>query len=478
MGLSCGSAEKRSASRCLWEPLVLRDPKREWHFGILSITGTGHLNPFIALSLELKRRGHRVTFVGKPKIRDRVIDAGLEFLPIAAKKPAARKTPARVHSGFLPALSLLGANLGKVIRDVEAFLEETPAAIAEAGVNVLLVDELALTGPTVAQMLSLPYFIVSTSIPCHLGWSASTRLSGCRPLPGVVARLQRSWLELSVLRMRGPVRWALDRWRRQARLGPARKLPKVNPHLAHITQLPECLDLPQRKQPGNFHYAGPLVSADARPQVPFPWTRLDGRPLVYATLGTTRHVQPVLFPLIAEACSGLNLQLVISLGNRFDANLLNNLPGDPVVTRYAPQLELLKIARVVVTHGGSNTVLETLIEGKPLLVIPGAFDQFAMAARLERLHVARALPQKQIDAAGIRNALAALLDDPEYLAAAQQIQARMQGPSGTNRAADIIEQALHRDLDRARSVLGADQFRMNARPRQLRTQTASKLSRQ
>jgi MGT family glycosyltransferase len=180
--------------------------------------------------------------------------------------------------------------------------------------------------------------------------------------------------------------------------------------------------------------------------------------------------------LIAEACSDLNLQLVISLGNRFEPMLLDGLSGRPVVTRYAPQLQLLKIAQAVITHGGSNTVLETLAEGKPMIVIPNVYDQPAMAARLERLHVARILPLKRLDARGLRSALEAVLDDPNYGAAAMRIQTRMQASSGRARAADIIEEALDRYLDHARLTSHSERFQLNNGSRHPCIETASKLS--
>jgi len=52
------------------------------------------------------------------------------------------------------------------------YLKETPRALVEAGVDALLVNEIALTGPTVAQIARLPYFIISTSVPHHFGWNA------------------------------------------------------------------------------------------------------------------------------------------------------------------------------------------------------------------------------------------------------------------------------------------------------------------
>jgi UDP:flavonoid glycosyltransferase YjiC (YdhE family) len=38
-----------------------------------------------------------------------------------------------------------------------------------------------------------------------------------------------------------------------------------------------------------------------RDAIPFPWDRLDGRPLIYASLGTLQNGRPELFAEIARA---------------------------------------------------------------------------------------------------------------------------------------------------------------------------------
>src|SRR5262249_58747608 len=83
----------------------------------------------------------------------------------------------------------------------------------------------------------------------------------------------------------------------------------------------------------------------------------------------------------AEACAGLDLQLVISLGGGQDPALLGDLPGDPVVVGYAPQLELIRRAALTISHGGLNTALESLEWGVPMVVLPVAYDQPGGGAR-------------------------------------------------------------------------------------------------
>jgi UDP:flavonoid glycosyltransferase YjiC (YdhE family) len=120
------------------------------------------------------------------------------------------------------------------------------------------------------------------------------------------------------------------------------------------------------------------------------------------------------------------------------------LAGNPLVTKYAPQLELLKLAKIVITHGGSNTVFEALMEGKPMVAIPLAHDQPAVAARLARLKIAEVLPVMRLSAKRIRKAVTKLLSDPSYLDAAVDMQTKLQSLRGLERAVEVIEKSLEK----------------------------------
>jgi len=417
--------------------------RTSWHFGVMSFTGTGHLNSLILLSQHLKARGHKVTFFEKPKIESRVRQAGLDFYPIGTAKSPFKKKNANVNNPSLRSqLSTLRFNLKRITLDLEMYVEETTVALTQTKVDALLVNEIALTGPTVAQIVRLPYFIISTSVPHNFGWNDLSWLSGYKYSESWFSLVEAAFLENSALRMRGPIRRALDACRRHVGLGPVRQARTSFPELAHITQLPECLDLPRSRLPGNFHYTGPFANRAARPHVDFPWDRLDGRPIIYASLGTTRNVQAFVFRLISEACQDLDLQLVISLGGRYDPEMFHDLPGNPLVTKYAPQLELLKLATIVITHGGPNTVFESLMEGKPMVAIPLAHDQPAVAARLARLGIAEVLPVMRLSAKRIHRALVKVLNDPSYRDAAVKMQAKLHSLHGLQRAVDVIEQSL------------------------------------
>jgi zeaxanthin glucosyltransferase len=412
------------------------------HFGVLSYKGTGHLNPLIALSRRLLARRHRVTFFQKPEMEDRVCQYGLEFSPIGGDISSGKQGLTDTQRSTLSDIAGLRYSIRRIVCEMEMSLREAPDALTQAGIDALIIDEIVLSGPTLAQILHVPYFVVSTSVPHNFGWTVPYWLPGYNYRLSYFSRLQNALLQVSALHMRGPVRWKLDDYRRQVGLGPIREIQKVFPELAHIAQLPQCLDFPRPKLPRNFYYTGPFVDEAARAPVEFPWDRLDGRPLIYASLGTRKNSQPAIFRLISEACNDLNLQLVISLGGRLNPEMLGNLPGQPLVVRDAPQLEILKKAEVIITHGGLNTVLETLLEGKPMIAIPIDYDQPAVAARLAWLKVAEVLPVKRLSAKQIRLALAKLLNDTIYRDAATELQAKIRSANGLEHAVKVIEEAL------------------------------------
>jgi zeaxanthin glucosyltransferase len=401
----------------------------------------GHLNPLIALSKQLIARGHRVTLFQHPELEQRVREQGIEFVPIEIPnfRGCGRK---HVKTGRRKAATCIGEiydRLNRINGEMKAFLQEYPSAIRTAGVDTLILGEISLAGPTVAEILRLPYFIVSTSIPHNFGWDAPQSIV---PSRSWLESLQKELLEVSVLRMTGPIRRRLDRYRRQVGLGSIRRIGDTFPELAHITQWPQCLDIPHRELPANFFYTGPFVDRAGRVFVDFPWERLDGRPLIYASLGTTRKGDSAIFHRIADACSGLDFQLVISLGGRQDPAMFAGLPGDPLVVENAPQLELLDRAKIVITHAGPNTVLETLMLGKPMLALPITLDQPAVAARLARLGVAEVLSTEGRSVQQIRAGLIKIQKHSHYRDAAQKLQTQMCSFSGLDRAADIIEEAL------------------------------------
>jgi MGT family glycosyltransferase len=247
----------------------------------------------------------------------------------------------------------------------------------------------------------------------------------------------------ALTRVAAPIFKVVNDQRRVWGIAPIHSARKFLSKLLRVAQMPRILEFDYPVVPPILHYTGPFVDKRLRPTIDFPWEKLDGRPLVYASLGTLQNGSERIFRTIAGACAGLDVQLVISLGGGVDPDRLGDLPGNPVVMRFVPQLEILKRASAVITHAGMNTVLESLSEGLPLVCIPLANDQPGVAARVAARGAGVVVPLRKLNAERLRTAVRAVLDDGEYRRAAGAVQDAIQAVDGLEMAADLIEDALN-----------------------------------
>jgi MGT family glycosyltransferase len=175
--------------------------------------------------------------------------------------------------------------------------------------------------------------------------------------------------------------------------------------------------------------------------VEFPFERLDSRPLIYASFGTTFGSRTTELRAIAEACSALPVQLVISLGGTEPGPEHAKFPGHPLIVPYAPQRELLSRAALSITHAGLNTTLEALHAGVPLLALPIAGDQLGVAARLQYHGAGVVLGSKRRSVEELRSAISWLLNGDQWRTATKRLQQAIDNSGGAVQAAAIIESA-------------------------------------
>ncbi|MBN1635615.1 MAG: hypothetical protein JW920_03840, partial [Deltaproteobacteria bacterium] len=92
-----------------------------------------------------------------------------------------------------------------------------------------------------------------------------------------------------------------------------------------------------------------------------------------------------------------------------------------------------------VTHGGVNSVNESLIHGKPMLVVHWGGDRMEMAKRVEYHGAGISLDVDEATVGRIRKDVIALLKQPRYTRAAEGIMHSYKRCGGSRTAADLIE---------------------------------------
>ena len=418
---------------------ALRNQPRTMHFGILSPPVPGHLHPFGALGRELIARGHQATLFHMPDVEERARREGLGFAPIGESDHPAGSLPASLATlARLSGLPALRFTIEAVRKTTEMLCRDAPAALRAAGVHFLLVDQTEPAGGSIAEHLGLPFATVCNALAFNSEPSIPPPFTGWKYRDTWLARLRnRLGYGVSEWIMRS-VQSVIGEYRANWKLPPLASADDTFSNLLQISQQPPLFDFPRRHLPGCFHHVGPLRRRLPN-AVPFPWEKLDGRPLVYASLGTLQNRREETFRCFAEACLDLDVQLVLTHGGGMDERAAASLAGAPLVVSYAPQLEVLSRAALTVTHAGLNTVLDSLSCGVPLVAVPITYEQPAIATRVEWCRAGRVVPFSKLGVERLRSAIREVLGDSSYRANAERVRDSIQQAGGVTRAADLIE---------------------------------------
>jgi UDP:flavonoid glycosyltransferase YjiC (YdhE family) len=239
-----------------------------------------------------------------------------------------------------------------------------------------------------------------------------------------------------------PVNRALNEYRRQWRLPAIRHADDTFSTLAQLSQLTEDFDFPRVAKPAGLNYLGPFRDHSG-PLIPFPFERLTGKPLVYASFGTLQNRREEGFRVIAAACADLDVQLVISTGRGCTLDPAH-IVGNPIIVEFAPQLDLLKRAAVCITHAGLNTVMDSLSCGVPMVAVPITNDQPAIAARVRRAGAGEVILPRHLTPGRLRSAVQRVLTLSDYRQRAHELKRSIERAGGVDRAVDIVEVAMDR----------------------------------
>lgn len=169
---------------------------------------------------------------------------------------------------------------------------------------------------------------------------------------------------------------------------------ETNPIYSTLAGVPELIlcpkefdfPRPERSQ-RNLHYVEASIDLE-REEPSFDWTGFeDGCPLIYCALGSQSHLYQGAKEFFQTAINAMTAspkrRMIISIGHKLDHSDFDNLPSNVRLVKNAPQLEILKKASLMITHGGLNSVKECIYAGVPMIVLPQLSEQPKNAVRVE-----------------------------------------------------------------------------------------------
>jgi UDP:flavonoid glycosyltransferase YjiC (YdhE family) len=408
----------------------------------------GDLNPFVALGLALRARGHRVRVLTPAAAAPTAERAGLEVVRVerdrAGVTAGGGRLAAAVDRACDLALRVVGRRWRKLARasTLLPWLRPVCAAVARLyvpGRTVVVASSPALGARLAHDWLGVP---LATAHLAPVMFRSAYRPPRQPPLvlpawwpPGANCAAYRLADALVLDRLlAGPVNAA----RAELGLPPVRRVLGAWRHSPQcvLGLFPEWFAPPQPDWPAATRLTGfPLYDGGPAEEPPGLGEFLDAGPPVVFTPGTGAKRAGRFLAESAAACRRLGCRglLLTRLAEQVPADL----PPEVRHFAYAPFSRVLPRAAALVHHGGVGTLAQALAAGTPQLVVPRAHDQHDNADRLARLGVSATLAPRAYRAATAADALARLLTDPEVAARCRDVARRPFG--GADEACGVLE---------------------------------------
>ena len=377
----------------------------------------GHTNPTLHVVRELTARGHRVVYYSYDDFREKIEDAGAEFIScngFDAQMHLTREEGAKVGSDL--ALS------ARVLVDTTLALDEPVCRqMEQLKPDCIVADSMAVWGKAVAKKLGIPY-VCSTTTFAFNRESAKIMPHSLKETLSMITSMGKVNAQVKRLKQRGyPVKSILDL------IG--------SDETVHTVVYTSPLFQPCAETfPEHFAFVGPSIRP-ARSEV-----EKTGEKLVYISMGTVNNDMLPLYQACIEAVKGTHWQVILSVGDQVDAGKLQKLSENVFVHSTVDQIAVLEKADAFLTHCGMNSASEGLYFGVPLVMLPQTSEQGGVAARVEQLGAGLRLKKTTPEA--IRGTLETVMNDPSYRDNVKKIAESFRASGGAKAAADCIEDCL------------------------------------
>lgn len=416
----------------------------------LSRNNEGHLFQALTLAQSLQARGHHVAMVSQPEKAEQIAGSfGIEFHPLGTD--GIRPT---FTTRLLPILGTLTGSRADLVRVkmfqilADALLTKGPEILVKLKPDIVVVDQNVVAGSTLCDHLKIPFVSLATSVPWHAEPNVVPHFAGWQYKDSKRMRRKNAIFNRGFEIYMSPVLSAINRFRREWSLPKLHETADTFSTRLQLSQLCPALDFPREHLPDCFKYVGSLGSKRKMTACDFPWDKLDSRPLIFASMGTVRSKRNIeIFQKISSACSDIDAQLVMSLGRLSEdtkklAAVLEPLPNNQILVGFAPQVELLDRAALLITHAGVNTVLEAIAREVPMIALPRNVDHPAMATRIQYAGIGLRGSIKKFQPPELRSMIQQVLSEPRFKERLSVVRQDLESCGGADRAADLIEAEL------------------------------------
>lgn len=413
---------------------------------VTTFGSTGDLNPFIALGIALRSRGHDVIFAVEANFQKQLSLLGFPVhLLTGDQEKALAPFRHQIFNNEQPLTSL------QLLMD-HYILPTLPEKVVELREMCQQADLLISVAPQfaasiVAELLHIPLVSVILT-PSTLPSARVAAQPLPIPLPASLQRLSNrfSWF-VGGLFLRQIVDKPINNVRRAFHVPPRSNLLWTGNLSQRLTALavssaflPRPADWPEYIKMTGFCFWDRPVDWQV-PETLKTFFHGD-KPVVAVTAGSVAPEERALFlsyyvTSIESILACDARALVINAPENFafaeQRDEVLHLP-------FAPFSEVFPACAAVIHHGGIGTIAQCLRAGVPSLVVPGGVDQPFNAAQVVQRKAGRWIPRKHYTMRRAEHALKALLTTPDYGKRVREIQAQILQEDGVATLCSAVEQ--------------------------------------
>lgn len=425
--------------------LLSKKVKEMAKFLFTVLPALGHLSPTIPVAKELQRRGNEIAYASGHIFEDLLRGEGFLSYSLGAKLEL------KELEKFYPKLGKLKGTKRQIYTFKEIIIPSTPDIvrelqdiISEFQPDVMVVDSVTYAGAIAAQIANIPWATTSVCPGGLPGKHAHLYGFGLPKAKNIITKLI---YRISRWRLTLLACYSFDRQintiREKFNLPPLKFAiitSTLSPYL-YLAFTTLDFEYPRRKWPNQVHFVGASLW-DKPSDFKLPdWfnTLPKDKPIVYITLGTFQgFFYTYFFEIAYEALSGLDMQVIMTVGKDVDITTLPTPPKNFIIEQYIPNTELLPKVSCMVHHGGFNSTIAPIVYGVPVVVVPFDGDQLENAQRCVEAGIGVRLNYKKLTPKKLKEAVLHVLSEPRFKENVLQLKEKFAQHNGDKEAAELL----------------------------------------
>lgn len=427
-----------------------------------ALDSIGHINSLVCLANHLRAQGHRTVFLFSEPIANNLKELGHEvydsttpdLVPSVESNDAQDKwnevikmcqkgwQSGNVINNYEEEMKI---GFGEMIKDIKKYNDNVEKKLKLIKPDILVIDH--YFGTPALFKANLPWVRVFSASPLALHNNPNMP-EAWLGLPSKWDQndpTQRDWMERARVAKRALYDEYNDYWKSfglpDLPTDPVGFIP-VSPYM-NMYMYPEELDYSEFAPIKSWQRCDCMVRDQKAGKFEIP-EKLRDKPgkLIFLSLGSLASADVILMKRLTGLLADCPHRFIVAKGPLHDQY---ELPDNMWGQKFLPQLEVLTVSDLIITHGGNNTLTESFYYGVPgFIVCPLFGDQFDNATRVQEKGLGIRLDPYNCSKEALHSAIETMLNKEGIRERMQAISRRMQQPESRNKSLKLISEFVNK----------------------------------